>query len=76
VIIVHKLNGAEIRLNAELIECLEGGPQTCVILATGNRFLVVETPEEITERVVEYRRKVNAEGKAVNPIKGYKRENP
>lgn len=73
---LHRLNGAEIVINAELIECLEPGQQTCVILATGNRFLVTETAEDITERIVAYRRKVNAEGKVVNPIAGYKRENP
>ena len=72
---LHKLNGGEIVLNAELIESLEaGGQETVVGLATGNRFLVRESPDEVVERVVEYRRRVNASGKVVNPISGYKRE--
>jgi uncharacterized protein YlzI (FlbEa/FlbD family) len=72
---LHKLNGSEIVLNAELIESLEGGgPETVVGLATGNRYLVREAPEEITAKVVEYRRQVNSSGKVVNPISGYKRE--
>ena len=75
-IVLHRLNDAAITINAELIECLEGGQETCVILATGNRFLVKESVEEVTEKVIEYRRKVAAEGKAVNPISSYKRENP
>jgi len=33
---VHKLNGTEFVINAELIETLEGGPQTVVSLATGD----------------------------------------
>lgn len=75
-ITLHKLNGTPIVLNAELIECLEPGPETVVALATGNRYLVRESAEEISAKVVEYRKKVNAESKVVNPIKGYNREHP
>jgi flagellar protein FlbD len=71
---LHKLNGAAIIINAELIEHLEPGPETAVCLATSNRFVVRESAEEIVQKVLEYRRKVNAEGKPVNPIQGYKRE--
>lgn len=76
-IALHKLNGAEVIINAELIECLEVGPrETVVCLATGNRYLVTEKPEEIERKVVAYRAKVNAQSKVVNPIKGFERENP
>ncbi len=75
-IVVHKLNGTQLTINAEPIECLEGGAQTCVVLATGNRFNVTETPEQITDLVIAYRKKVGTEGKVANPIKGYQRENP
>ena len=73
---LHKLNGTEIVINAELIESLEsgGGQETVVALATGNRYLVTETPDEVTQKVLEYRAKVNAGPKGVNPIQGYKRE--
>lgn len=71
---VHRLNGSEIVINAELIESLETGQETVVSLATGNRFLVRETADEVTQKVLEYRRQVAVEGKVVNPIQGYKRE--
>ena len=71
---LHKLNGGEIVINAELIESLEPGPQTAISLATGNRFLVRESADEVTQKVLEYRRAVNASGKAVNPIAGYEKE--
>ncbi len=71
---LHKLNGAEVVINAELIESLEPGPQTTVSLATGNRFLVRESADEVTEKVLEYRRAVYSSGKAVNPIAGYRKE--
>ncbi|MDE2141679.1 MAG: flagellar FlbD family protein [Elusimicrobia bacterium] len=72
-IALHKLNGQEVVVNAELIETLEPGPQTVVHLATGNKVLVVEKADEIVAKVVEYRKAVNAAGKAVNPIAGYER---
>lgn len=76
-ITLHKLNGAEVIINAELIECLEVGPkETVVCLATGNRYLVTEKAAEIEGKVIEYRKKINAQAKAVNPIKGFDRESP
>lgn len=73
-IILHKLNGTEIVINAELIESLEIGQETVVSLATGNRFLVRESHEEVTRKVVEYRKKINSESKVVNPISGFERK--
>ena len=73
-ILLHKLNGQDIVVNAELIETLEPGPQTAVHLATGNKLLVKENADEIIEKVVQYRIAVNAVGKPVNPIAGYERE--
>ncbi|TBR22829.1 hypothetical protein EPO15_07175, partial [bacterium] len=61
-------------LNAELIEALESAPgQTVIQLATSNRYVVRENVDEIIEKVIEYRRKVNSESKVPNPIKGYER---
>ncbi|MHB2025305.1 MAG: flagellar FlbD family protein [Elusimicrobiota bacterium] len=71
---LHKLNGTAFVINAELIEALEAGQETSVCLATGNRYLVRESAEEITQKVIEYRREVNASGKTVNPIRGFERE--
>jgi flagellar protein FlbD len=57
---LHKLDGSEIVLNAELIESVEPGKQTVISLSTGNRFMVRETAAEITEKVLDYRRRVLA----------------
>ncbi len=73
-IALHKLNGQQVVVNAELIETLEPGPQTVVHLATGNKLLVSESADDIVLKVVEYRKAVNAAGKPVNPIAGYERE--
>ena len=71
---LHKLNGGEVVVNAELIESLEPGPETVISLATGNRFIVRESADAVTQKVLEYRRAVNSSGKVVNPISGYKKE--
>lgn len=74
-ITLHKLNGDSVVINAELIESLEVGAQTVICLATGNRFLVRESSDEVTQKVLEYRKKVNSEAKVVNPIAGFERKN-
>jgi len=74
VIKLHKLNGQEIVINAELIETLEPGPETVVHLATGNKIPVSEKTDEVISKVVEYRKTVNSTGRAVNPISGYERQ--
>lgn len=70
---LHKLNGMEVVVNAELIETLEPGPQTVVHLATGNKVVVREKADEVVSKVMEYRKSVYSSGKAVNPISGYER---
>jgi flagellar protein FlbD len=55
---LHRLNGQEMVINAELIESVEGHPDTMIVLATGNKFVVKETVSEVIRLVVEYRKKV------------------
>jgi flagellar protein FlbD len=72
-IVLHRLNGQDVVVNAELIETLTPGPETIVQLATGNKVLVREKADEIVAKVVEYRKAVNASGRPANPIAGYER---
>jgi flagellar protein FlbD len=77
VIVLKRLNGSELVLNAELIEVLEPrGGETVICLATGNKYVVADSADEICQKVLEYRKKVNSSGKVVNPIRGFERENP
>ena len=55
---LHRLNGSEVMVNSELLETLEGGANTVLVLATGNRIIVKEGMEEVVQRVIEYRRSV------------------
>ncbi|MFH1619628.1 MAG: flagellar FlbD family protein [bacterium] len=73
-ITLHKLNGAEFIINAELIESMESTPDTVINLVTGNRFIVKDPLGEVVEKIIVYRKKINSEKKVVNPIEGFKRE--
>ena len=71
---LQKLNGAEIIINAELIESVEAAPDTVLNLATGNRFLVKNSVDEVIAKIVEYKKKVYSERKCINPLEGLERK--
>jgi len=70
---LRKLNGTEIVVNAELIESVEAAPDTVLHLATGNRFLVKDSVQEVVDKIIEYKKKVYADRKCINPIEGYEK---
>jgi flagellar protein FlbD len=55
VILVHRLQGDALFLNADLIETVEAAPDTCVTLVDGRRILLRETPREVVELVASFR---------------------
>lgn len=57
-IYVTRLNHVPIVLNDELIEHIETTPDTVISLTTGQKFVVLESTEEIIRRVVEFRREL------------------
>ena len=57
-IYVTRLNHTPVVLNCDLIEQMETTPDTVISLTTGQKFMVLESAEEIIDRVVQYRRLV------------------
>ena len=55
-----RLNHVPMMLNADLIEHLEVTPDTVLTLTTGQKFMVLESADEVRERVIEYRRAIVA----------------
>ncbi len=53
---LHKLNGQEIVINAELIESIEQVPDTVLNLYTNNRFIVKESMDEVLRVIIEYKK--------------------
>lgn len=58
-ITLTRLNGRPVMLNCDLIESVERNGETVITLTTGNAVVVSETIEEIEEKVVAYKRKLN-----------------
>ena len=51
-----RLNGDPIILNAELIETVETTPNTVIMLASGKKWVVKETAEEVVQKIIAYKR--------------------
>ena len=56
-IFLTRLNGKVFYVNPELIETVEATPDTVVTLENNTKFIVKDTPQQIAERYIEYRRK-------------------
>jgi flagellar protein FlbD len=55
-----RLNGTAIVLNSDLIKTAEASPDTMLTLINGEKLIVRETCEEVTERVLAYRARLLA----------------
>lgn len=55
---LHRLNDSEISINADLIESVEAGPNTKIVLSTGNLFIVKETVDEVIAKIKEYKQSI------------------
>ncbi|MBA3972912.1 MAG: endoflagellar protein [Candidatus Solibacter sp.] len=53
-----RLNHVPFFLNPDLVEQIERTPDTVIRLTTGVRFVVVEQPEVVVERIIAYRQRV------------------
>jgi flagellar protein FlbD len=57
-IVLTRLNHVPVTINADLIEHMDANPDTVISLTTGQKFMVLESTEEVIRRVVEFRRSV------------------
>jgi flagellar protein FlbD len=51
-----RLNHVPLIVNADLIEHIEVTPDTVVALTNGQKFMVLESAEQVVERVVQFRK--------------------
>jgi flagellar protein FlbD len=51
-----RLNHQQFAVNSDLIKFIEKAPDTVVTLTTGEKIVVLETPERVIEKVIEFRR--------------------
>ncbi len=51
---VTRFNGTRFYLNAELIQTVEGTPDTVISLTNGVKIIVKEPPETVVDRILSY----------------------
>jgi len=55
-----RINHVPLVLNSDLIEHVEVTPDTVITLTNGQKFMVLECPEEVIAKVVDFRRSILA----------------
>ena len=58
-ITVRKINDRDIVVNCDLIEMIETTPDTTLTTTTGRKIIVLDTVDEILQKVVEYKGRIN-----------------
>jgi len=53
-----RLNHLPFLLNSDLIEHVEFTPDTVISLTSGQKFVVLESPDDVVSRVIEFRRAI------------------
>jgi flagellar protein FlbD len=54
---LHKINGAPVFVNPDLIRLIEKTPDTVLTFTDGEKLMVRDKPDEIVEKVVRFRRR-------------------
>jgi flagellar protein FlbD len=53
-----RINHVPLVLNSDLIEHVEITPDTVIAMTSGQKFIVLETAEEVIERVIDFRQTI------------------
>jgi flagellar protein FlbD len=59
VILLTQLNGDKVYVNANLIETVEGKPDTVISLTNGKKLIVRESPDDVVKRFTEFARSIS-----------------
>jgi flagellar protein FlbD len=57
---VMRLDGKNYWINPHQIECIEKNPDVTLVMLSGRKLVVRNTPEEMIEKIVSYRRRIGA----------------
>lgn len=53
-----RLNNHPLMVNSDLIKFVEKAPDTVLTLVSGEKIVVLETSQQVLEKIVEYRRSI------------------
>ena len=59
-----RLNRTPLVVNCDLIEHVAITPDTVIFMTTGQKFVVIETPDLVIERIRDFRRSIGCGGRA------------
>lgn len=62
---VTRLNKSQYLINSDLIETIEATPDTIITLIDGKKYIVVESPDIILEKIIVFRSKIFERAKIV-----------
>lgn len=60
-----RINRVPLVLNSDLIEHVEVTPDTVIAMTTGQKFIVMESADEVIQKVIEFRRSIANSSAAV-----------
>jgi flagellar protein FlbD len=63
-----RLNNRPLVVNSELIKFIENAPDTVITLLSGEKIVVLETAEEVINRIVAYRRRLRKSLTGLPPV--------
>ena len=55
-----RINHEPLVLNSDLIEHIETTPDTVISMTTGQKFMVLESPDEVIDRVILFRHSIGS----------------
>jgi len=58
-ITVTKINDRDIVVNCDLIELIETTPDTTITMTTGRKIIILDTVDEVLNKVVAYKGRIN-----------------
>ena len=59
-----RINQVPLVLNADMIEHLETTPDTVISMTNGQKFVVLESSDDVIRKVIEFRREILSSGPA------------
>jgi flagellar protein FlbD len=68
VVILTRLNGTAVALNADLIERADATPDTVLTLVDGTKYLVRESLDEVIDLIREFRASILARAQAIECV--------
>ena len=57
-----RINHVPMVLNSDLIEHMEATPDTVISLVNGQKMVVLESTEDVIQKVIEFRREISNRG--------------